>query len=393
VRRVAPFLKLDNDPYFVLSDKRQYWIQDAYTTTQSFPYSEPIRASRTFGGDKYIRNSVKVVIDAYEGDVTLYVSDPEDPVVQTYQQAFPSLFKSMDEMPDDLRRHLRYPQDLFEVQIDRYKRYHMTDPQVFYNNEDLWTRPNEQYQGRQQTMEPYYILAKLPDEEELEFMLMTPMTPQNRDNMIAWVAAKSDPGEYGEIVTYNLPKEKLIYGPNQIESRVDQNTEISQQLSLWDQRGSSVVRGNLIVVPIEESFLYVEPIYLIAEGVQIPELRRVIVAYGNQVAMEPTLEQSLNEVFGQRLLASQQAMQQRAADGTADTVRVVRERTPEEMSRARDLLQQARQALQQGDFATFGQRFGELEEVLGSTEEGASAPADTTTAPPTRTTSGPASEQ
>ena len=289
VRQVAPFLQLDKDPYFVLSDNRQYWIQDAYTTTRSFPYSEPVRGQRGYEGVRYIRNSVKVVVDAYEGDVTFYVSDPDDPVLAVYQKAFPSLFQPLEAMPEDLRSHIRYPQDLFEIQIERYRRYHMTDPQVFYNNEDLWTRPREQYAGQQRIMEPYYILSKLPDEERLQFMLMTPMTPDNRDNMIAWITAKSDFPDYGNVLVYKLPKEKLIYGPNQIESRVDQDTEISRQLSLWDQRGSRVVRGNLIIVPIEESFLYVEPIYLIAENIQIPELRRVIVAYGEKVAMEETL--------------------------------------------------------------------------------------------------------
>jgi hypothetical protein len=384
VRRVAPFLRLDSDPYFVHSDKRQYWIQDAYTTTRSFPYSEPVRGRRGIGGVKYIRNSVKVVVDAYEGDVTFYVSDAEDPVLQAYQRAFPELFQPMSEMPENLQKHVRYPQDLFEIQIERYRRYHMTTPQVFYNNEDLWTRPNEQYAGQQRVMEPYYIMSKLPDEEKLQFMLMTPMTPQNRDNMIAWIAAKSDPPEYGEIVSYNLPKEKLIYGPNQIESRVDQNTEISQQLSLWDQRGSRVVRGNLIVVPIEESFLYVEPIYLIAENIQIPQLRRVIVAYGEQVVMEETLEQSLNKLFGNQVVEAEDAIAE-AEDRARQRPQQTAPQMRENLRQARQLLQQARQALQDGNFAAFGERFGRLETLLEEMP-GVNPPSDTT-ATPTGTTS------
>jgi hypothetical protein len=385
VRRVAPFLKLDQDPYFVISDKRQYWIQDAYTTSRSFPYSEPVRGGTQFSGDKYIRNSVKIVVDAFTGDVTFYVTDPDDPILQTYMRAFPDLFQPFEAMSEDLRKHVRYPQDLFEIQIEKYRRYHMQRPQVFYNNEDLWTRPNEQYAGQQRLMEPYYILSKLPDEDRLEFMLMTPMTPENRDNMIAWIAARSDPPHYGEIITYKLPKEKLIYGPNQVESRIDQNTEISRQLSLWDQRGSQVVRGNLIVVPIEESFLYVEPIYLIAENIQIPQLRRVIVSYGEQVAMEPSLAEALNEVFGEELIEVEDQIAA-AEDGAEDGAgtgggRALSPQAAQNLQEARSLLREARQALQDGDFATFGQRFNELQEALDSVPDAQpAAPADTVTA-------------
>jgi hypothetical protein len=357
VRRIAPFLRLDGDPYFVLSDQRQYWIQDAYTTARTFPYSEPV-GSRLRGTDlNYIRNSVKVVIDAYNGDVTFYVMDTDDPVLSVYTEVFPELFQPLDAMSENLRAHLRYPNDIFEVQVEKYKRYHMTIPQVFYNNEDLWTRPNEQYDGQQRLMEPYYILSRLPDEDELQFLLMTPMTPENRDNMIGWIAAKSDPGKYGEIVVYNLPKERLIYGPNQIESRIDQNTEISRQLSLWDQRGSRVVRGNLIVVPIENSFLYVEPIYLIAEGVQIPQLRRVIASYGNRVAMEITLDDALNELFGQQVAAAPR-------ETTGERIPTPQTGPPDMLLEARDLVEQARSALQDGNFATFGDRFNALEQLL-----------------------------
>jgi uncharacterized membrane protein (UPF0182 family) len=363
VRRVAPFLKFDGDPYFVLSDNRQYWIQDAYTISRSFPYSEPIRNQRGYNGTQYIRNSVKVVVDAYSGEVSLYVAEPDDPIVQTYQNIFPDLFQPLDAMPEDLRSHVRYPQDLFEIQIERYKRYHMTRPQIFYNNEDLWTRPNEQYAGRQRVMEPYYIMTRLPGKERQEFMLMTPMTPENRDNMIGWIAARSDPPHYGELVVYNLPKERLIFGPNQVESRIDQDTEISQQLSLWDQRGSNVIRGNLIVVPIEESFLYVEPIFLIAENIQIPQMQRVIVSYGDRVAMEQTLRQSLNAVLGEQVMETRQEAlaNMRRAAGAAQAASPQR---IEELERAKTLIQEARTALQGGDFAQFGDRFNELEEVL-----------------------------
>ncbi len=365
VRHVAPFLKLDKDPYLVHGDDRHYYIVDAYTTSNSFPYSEPIRGQQGYQGTRYIRNSVKVVVDAYNGDVSLYVSNPEDPIIQTYQRIFPDLFQPLDAMPELLQNHIRYPQDFFEIQMERYRRYHQTQPQVFYNNEDLWTRPQEQYANQQRKMEPYYILTDLPgkDDAGLEFMLMLPMTPDGRDNMIGWVAARSDPPNYGEVVVYELPKDRLIRGPNQIESRIDQDTEISQQLSLWDQRGSSVIRGNLIVVPIEESFLYVEPIYLIADEIQIPEMQRVIAATDQDVAMKRTLRQSLNSVLGEQVVETRdQALAQ--MQQAAQTAQAASPEQVEGLERAKELIQEARDALQGGDFATFGNRFDELQQVL-----------------------------
>ena len=365
VNRVAPFLKFDRDPYMVHGGDRQYWILDAYTTSNSFPYSEPIRDQQGFEGTRYIRNSVKVVVDAYDGDVSLYVAEPDDPIIQMYQEVFPDLFQSLDEMPERLQDHIRYPQDLFEMQVERYRRYHQTEPQVFYNNEDLWTRPQEQYAGRQQRMEPYYILTDLPGQDAagLEFMLMMPMTPEGRDNMISWMAARSDPPNYGDVVVYELPKDRLIRGPNQIESRIDQDTEISRQLSLWDQRGSSVVRGNLIVVPIEESFLYVEPIYLIAEEIQIPEMQRVIAATDQRVAMERTLRQSLNSVLGEQVVETRDdALAQ--LEQAAGAAQAAAPEQVEGLERAKELIQEARQALRDGDFSTFGERFEALEQEL-----------------------------
>lgn len=392
VNKIAPFLQLDADPYFVLKDRRQYWMQDVYTTARSFPYSEPIRGFGRYNGIKYIRNSVKAVIDAYEGDVNFYISDPDDPLIKTYQNIFPELFQPLEAMPEGLQSHVRYPQDLFEIQIERYRRYHMQSPRVFYNNEDLWTRPVEQYDENQRIMDPYYIMSKLPGDDQLQFMLMTPMTPQNRDNMIAWIAAQSDPPNYGKLVVYKLPKEKLIYGPNQIESRIDQNPEISQQLSLWDQQGSRVVRGNLIVVPIEESFLYVEPIYLIAENLKIPQLRRVIVAYGENVSMERSLREALNVVLGREILRVQDDIAE-AADlpNPADPGRSA---TPpsamQELQEARTLLEEARSALQDGDFARFGERLDALESVLdrGASQNRSPSAAPDTSSVPAATVSG-----
>jgi uncharacterized protein len=322
VGEIAPFLRLDNDPYAVLSEGKLYWIQDAYTVSNYFPYSSPERtiqnlgaritgagrdpdaggieprSTAAFDGLNYIRNSVKVVVDMYDGSVRFFVMDPKDPVLAVYRQAFPGVFNDLSELSADLKLHLRYPEDLFGVQADQYRTFHMTDPQVFYNREDLWTAPMEKYAGQAQPMEPYYILTKLPGSNQLEYLLMTPFTPQNRDNMISWMAARSDFPEYGKMLFYELPKEKLVYGPNQVEAMIDQNTTISQQLTLWNQQGSRVIRGKQIVTPIENSFLYVVPLYLQAEGTSFPQLKRVIAIAGDNVVMEPTLDEALTALFG-----------------------------------------------------------------------------------------------
>jgi uncharacterized membrane protein (UPF0182 family) len=296
ISKVAPFLSLDNDPYPVLSEGHLFWIQDAYTTSSQFPYADPHQAG--FGQTlNYIRNSVKVVSNMYDGSVQFYIMNPHDPILAAYQVAFPGVFKPLDQLPPDLKAHLRYPEDLFAIQADEYKTFHMTDPQVFYNREDLWMAPNETYAGEKGPMQPYYILMKLPGSDTLEYMLMTPFTPQNRNNMISWMAARCDFPDYGRKMFYELPKEKLVYGPNQIEAMIDQNPTISQQLTLWDQRGSHVIRGKLIVTPIENAFLYVVPIYLQAAGENFPQLKRVIAVSGDNVVMAPTLDQAMANLF------------------------------------------------------------------------------------------------
>ena len=297
MQQIAPFLRLDQDPYAVVSEGKQYWIQDAYTVSDHFPYSSP-HAAAFEQGLNYIRNSVKVVVDMYDGTVRFYVMDPNDPVLAVYRRAFPGVFKDLNQLSADLKAHLRYPEDLFSIQADQYRTFHMTVPQVFYNREDLWVLPQENYAGKVAPMKPYYILMKLPGSDQLEYLLMTPFTPQKRDNMISWMAARCDFPEYGKMLFYELPKEKLIYGPMQIEAMIDQNTTIAQQLTLWDQKGSRVIRGNLIAVPIENSFLYVVPLYLTAEGTDFPQLKRVIVISGDKVAMEPTLDEAIQSVFG-----------------------------------------------------------------------------------------------
>jgi len=296
VSQVAPFLKLDAAPYPVLSEGKLFWIQDAYTTSKRFPYSNP-RAAYFESGLNYIRNSVKAVVDMYNGTVSFYIMDPKDPILKVYRRAFPGVFKDLSELSPDLKLHLRYPQDLFGIQAAQYQTFHMTEPQVFYNREDLWAPPQEKYNGKVSSMEPYYILMKLPGSDVLEYLLMSPFTPQNRDNMISWLAARSDFPDYGKMLFYEMPKDKLTYGPNQISAMIDQSTTISEQLTLWDQKGSGVIRGKLVVIPIENSFLYVVPLYLQAEGANLPQLKRVIVATGDKVVMRPTLEEALSALF------------------------------------------------------------------------------------------------
>jgi uncharacterized membrane protein (UPF0182 family) len=349
VAEIAPFLRLDADPYPVLSAGKLYWIQDAYTIADQYPYANPhqIGFGQKLG---YIRNSVKVLVDMYDGTVHFYVMDPKDPILNVYRKAFPGVFSNLDQLAPDLKAHLRYPEDLFAVQADEYKTFHMTDPQVFYNREDLWVAPNETYAGALAPMDPYYILMKLPGSEKLEYLLMTPFTPQNRDNMISWLAARCDFPDYGKTIFYQLPKEKLVYGPSQIEAMINQNTTISQQLTLWDQRGSRVIRGKLIVTPIENSFLYIVPLYLQAEGANFPQLKRVIAVAGDKVVMEPTLDGALADLFGTP--TSPSAPTEAAGPGAL--------RQPG-LAKARALLDEARAAMEQGNWEKFGSAMQGLE--------------------------------
>jgi uncharacterized protein len=358
VQTIAPFLQLDRDPYIVVSDGRLYWIQDAYTTSDWFPYAKPESA----GGDiDYIRNSVKIVIDAYNGTTTFYVADAADPIVATYRKIFPSLFKPLDAMPPDLHQHIRYPEDLFTIQALQYRAYHMDAPEVFYNREDLWqfprepTAPDGVETGGETRMAPYYIMMRLPGEAQTELFLMLPMTPSQRENMIAWLAARCDPPEYGKLIVYEFPKEKLVYGPFQIEALINQNTEISQQISLWNQMGSRVIRGNLLVVPIGNSILYVSPLYLRAQSGQLPELKRVIAAYGDRVVMEDTLPAALAALFKESVpAAGLPALAAPSPSGPAD-------------ERARQALadyDRAIERLKAGDWAGFGTELDALRPLL-----------------------------
>jgi uncharacterized membrane protein (UPF0182 family) len=358
VRRIAPFFLFDRDPYMIVTSAgRLVWILDGYTATDRYPYSDPTRAADWSGN--YIRNSVKVVVDAYDGDVTFYLADPSDPIVRAYGQGFPGLLQPLSSMPEDIRVHVRYPEDFFAIQARKYAVYHMEDPQVFYNKEDLWAIPRRAIEGRDRELEPYYTIMRLPGEQKEEFILLTLYNPARRDNMIAWLAARSDPPHYGRLVSYNFPKQKLVFGPRQIDARIDQDPVISQQLALWNQRGSSVIRGSLLAIPIEKSLIYVQPLYLAAsEQGALPELRRVIVAYGNQIAMEPSLEQSLARIFGGRPSPGAPAAPAAAAE------REAMPGAPSLGQRAWDIWTRAQDALRRGDWAAYGAEQKRLEETL-----------------------------
>jgi len=294
VGRLAPFLRLDSDPYVVVADGRLYWILDAYTHTDRYPYSQPTRE-----GFNYIRNSVKAVVDAYHGTVALYVAEPADPMIQTYARIFPGLFQPLDGLPASLRPHLRYPQDIFSTQAEMYRTFHMQDPRVFYNREDMWSLPQEISIDKPVEMTPYYVIMRLPGVATEEYVLIMPFTPPGKQNMITWLAARSDGEHYGKLLAFRYPKDKLVFGPMQIEARINQDPRISEQFSLWNQGGNRVIRGNMIVIPIGGSNLYVEPIYLQAEQGRLPEMKRVVLASGNRVAMEPTVTAALRALLAE----------------------------------------------------------------------------------------------
>ena len=292
--RAAPFLEFDDDPYMVVADGKLWWIQDAFTTTNRFPYSQ-----RTGEAFNYIRNSVKVVVDAYNGDVTYYVIEPDDAIIQTYSKIFPSLFKPFEEMPAELQSHIRYPEELFNVQEFMFRTYHLTDARAIFTKEDLWDRPSEIFYDNPQPMEAYYVSMPLPGEVEEEFLLLLPFTPLNKPNMIAWLAARNDGENYGKLVAFTFPKDQQVDGPQQVEARINNDPRISQQFTLWGQQGSQIIRGNLLVIPLEESLIFVEPVYLQASTLNFPELKRVVVAIDDKrPVMEPTLERALLVAFG-----------------------------------------------------------------------------------------------
>jgi len=366
---LAPWLMYDPDPYMVVNGGRLQWMADAYTVSRMFPYSRPV-----MGLANYVRNSVKIVCDAYDGIPHFYVYDPSDPLVQCYQKVFPTLFKPGDQMPKELRKHVRYPQLLFMLQTDIYADYHMTNPQTFYQREDSWSVPLETYAGGRRPVEAYYVLMRLPGEEKEEFLLMLPLTLRGREErvMVAWIGARCDPEHYGELIVYRLPKKELAYGPMMVEYRIDQDAEISELMTLWGQGGSNVIRGNMLAIPIDNTILYVEPLYLVAadrsqDGGGLPELRRVIVSIGDDLAIAPTLDEALARLFGKPLATrgdeggvapspAAMAVPALPAAPTADAKSLI--------EKALALDAEAQRLLRDGDLAGYQQKQKEQSDIL-----------------------------
>jgi len=368
VRALAPFLDFDRDPYLVLAEGRLFWIYDAYTTSARYPYSTPVN-NRV----NYVRNAVKFVIDAYDGTTTAYLADSRDPIAAAYARAFPGLFAPLDRMPPAIREHVRYPEDIFGLQARMYATYHMTEPAVFYNREDQWEVPAIDEGGEARPMEPYYTIMRLPGEKEAEFIQMLPFTPRRRDNLAAWLVARSDGDHYGKLRVFQFPKQKLVFGPRQVVARIAQDQTISPQITLWNQQGSQVIWGTLMVIPVEESLIYVRPLYLKASGGRIPELTRVIVAYQNQIVMEATLEAGLARIFGDRAggaPAPTQPTQTQTSDtpATAPSAAAAAPSAPAAIgtlaAEARAHYDRAIAAQKAGDWAKYGEEIRALGEAL-----------------------------
>jgi uncharacterized membrane protein (UPF0182 family) len=369
VRTLAPFLTFDADPYMIVADGRLYWMYDAYTASDRYPYSSPAA-----NGMNYIRNAVKVVIDAYHGDTTFYLADQTDPIAATYARIFPNVFKPIADMPSAIRAHVRYPEDIFAIQASVYATYHMTQPAVFYNREDQWEVPTIETGREAQAMQPYYTIMRLPGEAEPEFIQMLPFTPRRKDNLAAWLVARSDGDHYGKLRVFQFPKQKVIFGPRQVVARINQDQVIAPQVNLWNQQGSEVIWGTLMVIPIEESLIYVRPLYLRSAGGRIPELTRVIVAHQNQIVMEPTLDEGLARLFGGRgqqpavAMASNRSGEDEPAAAAAGSAPQQPAALDAEMSalaaQARGHYDRAVAAQRAGDWATYGEEIKRLGDVL-----------------------------
>ncbi|WP_417891976.1 UPF0182 family protein [Virgibacillus kekensis] len=364
VNRIAPFFTYDKDPYIVVRDDgSMVWILDAYLTAERYPYSEPHDKE-----DNYIRNSVKVTVDAYTGEVNFYGVDNEDPLLATFQDIFPDLFS--EEIPEDIQAHFRYPETLFTIQASMYGTYHMSNLEIFYNREDYWQFPTEKYYNEDITMEPYYMTMKLPDSDQAEFILMVPYTPKNRQNMISWMGVRNDGEHYGEMFVYRFPKQKNIYGPQQIENRINQDSTISQQLNLWSQGGSEVIRGNLLAVPIEDTVLYVEPIYIeSANETSLPEVKRVILAYGDYIVMEQNFDKALDEMLN--IIDPDREGNQQQENGDAEQPDDSEQQitgAEEQLRQVAELFDAYQQALSAGNWEKAGEIMTQIEGKLGEIE-------------------------
>ncbi len=367
VHTIMPYLSYENDPYMVTVDGKLYWIIDAYTVSNLYPYSEPYSEETNVN---YIRNSVKVVIDAYNGNTDYYVIDENDPIAQTYAKIYPTLFKKLDQMPEGLKAHLRYANTLFSIQAKVYGKYHMEDVNVFYQSEDLWDIGNEIYGMEKQQIIPNYYIAKLPGESKAEFFNSVPFTPRSKQNMTALMIARNDGDNYGQLVLYQFPKSKTVYGPEQIEAQIDQNTEISKDFTLWASNGTTYRRGNLFVIPINTSVLYVEPVYLEAQNSSIPEVKRIIMAYKDQIAYGETLADCIITLFGYDINADSETKPDDSSIINPDDGEEEGGETPEAMTqaeliaKAQEAFNKAQEAQQQGNWAAYGTYLEQLEDYL-----------------------------
>lgn len=386
VHTIAPFLRLDADPYLVVDRSGMYWMQDAYTTTDRIPYSHRI------DGVNYIRNSVKVVVNAYSGETTFYIMQPDEPLLKAYMAIYPDLFTPADEMPAMLQEHLRYPEDLFRLQTQAYLRYHISDARQFYQKEDQWDIPTEIFGSTEQWVRPYYVIARIPGGQSEEFMLIMPFVPLNRTNAISWLAARSDGEHYGKLVSFRFPSTGSVPGPTQVERRIDSDGRVSQQLTLWNQSGSKVIRGNLLMIPIGSANLFFEPLYLSAAGggAEIPQLKRVVVVNGDAIAMEPTLARAIDVLFGRAQPSGLDSTGASVATPTAIATGAATESgspTPQAtpaataapapiggdaaslVAEARTTYDRAQTLLRAGDFAGYGEEMARLKEILDRLEE------------------------
>ena len=363
VKTIMPYLDYDKDPYMATVDGKLYWIVDAYTATNKYPYSQPYSSDTDVD---YVRNSIKVVIDAYNGDTNYYIVDKNDPIAQTFKNIYPKLFKYVDEMPEGIKAHIRYPGTLLNIQAEIYQRYHMNDVKVFYQNEDMWQIASEIYGTEEQAMTPNYYIMKLPGEKSAEFVNSIPFTPKDKRNLMGLLVARNDGDDYGKLVLYQMPKSKVVYGPMQVEAQIDQNTEISKEFSLWDSSGSKYSRGNLFVIPIEDSLLYVEPVYLEATNSSIPEVKRVIVVYGDEIAYETTLAEALNSLFGEGSAHESKGSEEAEADqgGGQGKKKDDTLSQTELIDAAQAAYDNAQEAIKDGKWDKYGEYMNELEKYL-----------------------------
>ncbi|NLY77749.1 MAG: UPF0182 family protein [Tissierellia bacterium] len=369
IKKIAPFIDYDDDPYIVINqeDGKLYWIIDGYTTTDKYPYSKPYSEKTS---TNYIRNSVKVVVDAYNGTTRYYIFDGEDPIIQTYRKIFPDLFLDKSQMPEGLMSHIRYPINYFDIQAEIYKTYHIGNPMVFYNEEDLWDIAQEKYMTEVLEVEPTYVMFKLPDEEEVEFLLTVPYTPRTKPNMTSLFVARNDGEDYGKLFIYKFPKGETVDGPMMVESRIDQTTSISEEMTLWSQQGSRVLRGNMIIVPIESSLLYVEPIYLVSDNENsLPEMKRVVLSYKDQIVMEETLDKALNRVFNIKEEEDAKIDESNGEKPESPEEKGKDQELPKLIQRAIELFNKAKEASQSGNWADYGEYINELERVLKELEK------------------------